>query len=81
MADWEITATTIFCEDVEDEVTLMVSGNGTIKCTGRQKYARPGKETTREMKNRSQQWGKPIKCLEDDCPRLPLYRDRLLGEK
>jgi hypothetical protein len=39
MVDWEITATTIYCKAVDDEVTLLVSADGTCRCTGRQKYA------------------------------------------
>jgi hypothetical protein len=81
MVDWEITATTIFCDDVGDEVTLLLSGNGTVKCTGREKYARPTREVAREMKQKSKKSGRQLKCLEDKCPRLPQYRDRFLGEK
>ena len=44
MVDWEVTATTIFCESVNDEVTIIVSGDGAAKCSGRQKYEKPGKE-------------------------------------
>ena len=39
MTDWEITATTVYCDAVDDEVTLIVYRDGTIKCTGHQKYA------------------------------------------
>ncbi len=81
MADWEITATTIYCDAVDDEVTLMVYGDGTVRCTGHQKYARPDKETAREMKKKSQQSGKQLGCSGLDCPRVVQYRDSLLGEK
>ena len=81
MVDWEITATTIFCEAVDDEVTVIVSQDGTAKCTGRQKYAEPDKETSRAMKNKSQQLGKPISCVGDQCNRVTEYRDGLLGKK
>jgi hypothetical protein len=81
MVDWEITATTIFCDDVADEVTLLVSGNGTVKCTSREKYARPTKDVAREIKQKSKQSGRQIRCLEDSCPRLAQYRDMFLGEK
>jgi hypothetical protein len=81
MVDWEITAATIFCDDVADEVTLLVSGNGTVKCTGREKYARPTKEISREIRQKSKKSGRQIRCLENSCPRLPQYRDKLLSEK
>lgn len=81
MVDWEITATTIFCDDVDDEVTLLVHGNGTVSCTGRDKYARPSRDVAGEIKQKSKQTGRQIRCLEDRCPRLSQYRDKFLGEK
>jgi len=69
--DWEITATTVYCEAVGDEVTLMVRADGACKCTGSQKYAAIVKKTrSKNKKNRA--------CNEVDCPTLNQYRDRLL---
>ncbi len=65
--DWEITATTVYCEAVNDEVTLMVRADGTCKCTG---SAATGKKTSPKKKDRA--------CSEVDCPTLHKYRDRLL---
>lgn len=81
MVDWEITATTIFCEAVDDEVTIIVSGDGTVKCTGRQKYEKPKNETARELKKKSKLMGKPLKCKGGDCVTVIQQRDKLLGEK
>jgi hypothetical protein len=81
MADWETTATTIYCDAVDDEVTLIVSADGTVRCTGHQKYARPDKETAREMKSKRRRSGKALGCAEVACSRVVQYRDRLLGEK
>ena len=79
MADWQITATTIFCEDVDDEVTLMVYGDGAVKCTAQSKYAKPAKETARALKKKSKQTGKAPGCRGADCRRLPEYRKKWLG--
>ena len=81
MADWEITATTIYCDAVDDEVTLIVSADGTVRCTGQQKYDGPDKETARAMKKKSQQSGKLLGCAGDECSTVVQYRDSLLGEK
>ena len=62
MADWQITATTVFCEDVDDEVTLMVYGDGTVKCSAQPKYAKPGKETVKALKKKGKQTGKALRC-------------------
>lgn len=81
MADWEITATTIYCDAVDDEVTLIISADGTARCSGHQKYARPDKETAREIKNKLRCSGKALGCSGVECSRVVQYRDRLLGEK
>ncbi len=62
--DWEITATTVFCETVGDEVTLMVYADGACKCTGSRKHAATGK--------------KKNVCNEAECLTLRQYRDKLL---
>jgi hypothetical protein len=65
MVDWEITATTIYCESVRDEVTLLVSGDGSCRCTGRDKHARSGAASA---------------CPPAECDILVRYREELLGE-
>ena len=54
MVDWEVTATTIFCDDVDDEVTIIVNGNGTVKCTGAQKYATSNKQPAQRAEKEKQ---------------------------
>jgi hypothetical protein len=76
--DWEITATTLFCEDVDDEVTLMVYADGTSSCTGRQRYISPDKETSRVMKKKSRRLGQLPLCRGDDCHKVKQYRDSIL---
>jgi hypothetical protein len=79
MADWQITATTIFCEDVDDEVTLLIYGDGTSKCTAQPKYAQPDKNTVKALKKKSKQTGKTLGCRGADCPRIPEYRKKWLN--
>jgi hypothetical protein len=79
--DWEITATTVHCDAVDDEVTLLVYADGTSRCTGRQKYAKPDKETSRVNMKKNRQKGKQPGCRENDCYRLSQYRDSLLNIK
>jgi hypothetical protein len=78
VVDWQVTATTIFCEDVDDEVTLMVYSDGKLKCTGYKKYGNPDKETARSIKIKSQQMGRQLGCRKIECRHLTQYRDRLL---
>jgi hypothetical protein len=81
MADWQVTATTIYCDAVDDEVTLMVFADGTVKCTGEQRYSKPDKETSKEMKDKSRRLGKVIECQGLECIRVTEFKDGLLGKK
>ena len=81
MVDWELTATTILCDAVGDEVTLIVTQDGSVKCTGQQKYEKPGKETAGTMKKKSRQLGRQLACEGIICARVTQYRDGLLGKK
>jgi len=73
--DWEITATTVYCEAVDDEVTLMVYGDGTCKCTGSEKYSAADKKT------KSSSGVKKRECTGVDCTILTAYRDSLLKKQ
>jgi hypothetical protein len=79
MADWQITATTIYCADVDDEVTLLIYGDGTSTCTGHHKYAWPDKETAGIIKKKSQHSGKAMGCGGTECHRILEYRKKWLG--
>ena len=81
MTDWEITAKTIFCEAVDDEVTLIVSGNGDAKCSGRQKYDNPKKDIKKTIANKRKSNGKQPGCKGANCATVKQYRDKILGEK
>jgi len=81
MADWQVTAKTIYCDAVDDEVTLIISADGAVKCTGFQRYSKPAKETAREMKEKSRSLGKPIECQGLECFRVTEYKESLLGKK
>ena len=81
MVDWVLTATTIYCDAVEDEVTLVADKDGAIKCTGYNKYFSPDKETAKSMQRRGKQSRKQLKCEGLDCPRVTGYHDKLMSEK
>ncbi|MCJ7791782.1 MAG: hypothetical protein MUP49_05195 [Dehalococcoidia bacterium] len=36
--DWQVTATTIYCDAVDDDVTILVYKDWSTKCTGYKKY-------------------------------------------
>jgi hypothetical protein len=79
MVDWQITATTIYCDAVNDEVTLIISPDGAVKCTGQQKYENPGKETLKTMKKKSRTAGKQLACQGIGCARVVKHKTEMLG--
>ena len=68
MVNWQITAKTIYCEVVADEVTLLVYKDGTAKCTGFKRYG--------ETKAKNKQ----AKC-NAECSQLIDYKNKLFAEE
>jgi hypothetical protein len=81
MVDWEVTATTIYCDAVDDEVTLMVQGDFSVKCTGYNRYSRPDRETLGLLRRKSKQSGRQLECAGLECPLVIKYRDKLIAEE
>ena len=81
MINWQVTATTIYCDAVDDEVTLMIYKDGTKKCTGYVKYGEPSKETTSMVKSKSKQLNRKLECEGLECPQITQYRDKLFSEE
>ncbi len=83
MTDWQMTATTIYCDAVDDDVTIMVYKDGSIGCTGYKKYVEnPDKETAQMLKKKAKRLGRNLKCERPKDYRVTDYLDKLTaGEK
>jgi hypothetical protein len=81
MVNWKITAATIYCEDVDDEVTLLVYKDGTARCTAIGKYGKPDKETAKAVKAKGKSLKRQITCKGGGCSRVSQYRDRIFAEE
>ncbi len=75
MTDWQLTATTIFCEDVNDEVTIMVYKDGRTKCTGYDIYIK------QESLSSVSKSGNTPQCHGPICHRVTEYKDRIFSEE
>ena len=69
-----MTAVTVRCEAVDDEVTLLVHKDWSVKCTGYGKYA--SSASTRQSKK-----GKAVRCNGPECPPVIDYRQKLQAEE
>jgi hypothetical protein len=81
MTGWQITAKTIFCEAVDDEVTLLIKKDGDSRCTGFKKYTRPNDITLGIIKEKNRRLKRRIICEGEGCSRLSQYKDQILTEK
>jgi hypothetical protein len=81
MTDWKMTAKTILCEAVDDEVTLLLLKDGNIRCTGCKKYNEPNSITLGLIRSKTSRLKRPIKCEGEQCPRVTGYKDQILAEE
>ena len=81
MADWQVTATTIHCDAVDDEVTVLVYHDFSTRCTGYNRYVKPSKEIGALLRKKSRKSGRELKCEGLECSRVIRYRDKLVDEE
>ena len=81
MAGWQVTAKTIYCEAVDDEVTLMVYKDAAALCTGCKKYTRPNALTRAATREKTRRLKRPVKCRGEQCPRIIEYKTQILSEE
>ena len=80
MVDWQVTATTIHCDAVDDEVTIMVYKDWSTRCTGFQKYSESREERV-NLVRKSLQLRRTLECEGNRCTRLVEYRQQLQDEE
>ena len=81
MVNWQVTPTTVHCEAIDDEVTIMVYRDGSTKCTSYQKYHKPTRELSRLLRKKSQELSRKMECEGTECPQAVRYRDKLFAEE
>ena len=80
--EWQVTAMSIYCDAVDDNVVLLVYKDGAAKWVGYKKYGENiTKETAKELKNKSKKLGRELKCEGPVDHRVTEYRDKLLAEE
>ena len=74
MVNWQVTAITIRCNIVNEDVTLMVYKDWSVKCTGLTKYSK----NAEPVKNQDRQ---NLKCEGPECYLAVQYRQKLQAEE
>ncbi len=81
MPNWQVTATSVYCDNVDDEVTIMVYKDWSVKCTGYKKYGAPNKEAINLLKKRRKQLNRELECAGLECDRIIQYKEKLFSEE
>jgi len=80
--DWQVTATTIYCDAVDEDVTILVNKDWSTKCTGYRKYIEsPTKDILNTLKKRAKKASKNLACEGPEDSRVTDYRDKLKAEE
>jgi hypothetical protein len=79
MVNWQVTATTLYCDAVGEEVTVLVYKDWTLKCTGCDQYGNLAKGAG--VAKKQQQSGHEPRCPGPECSRTVGYRDKLMAEE
>jgi len=80
MPDWQVTATTIRCDAVDDEVTIMVYGDWSTECTGFHKYTE-SREEQLNLLRKSLRLQRTLECEGVRCTRIAEYKQKLQDEE
>ena len=80
MVDWQVTATTFVCKAIEEEVTVLVYPDWTVRCIGFEKYAK-NRRASIELLKRSLNLHKTLECKGLDCQSIVEYKFKLEDEE
>ncbi len=79
-AGWQITATTIHCDFVDDFVTIMVNKDWSTRCTCYKRYQQRVLDDKRQKSDKKNRL-KIEQCKGPECSYVINYRDKLLKEE
>lgn len=80
MTDWQVTAATIHCDAVGEDVTIIVYPDWSTKCTGLVKYT-TSRDARFNLVKRSLELRLSLDCQQADCARIPEYVEKLKSEE
>ena len=79
-AAWQVTATTIHCDLVDDFVTIMVNKDWSTKCAWYSRHKQKALEDEKHKVDKKIR-GKIEQCKGPDCSYVAEYRDKLIEEE
>ena len=79
-ANWQVTATTVECEFVTDDATILVYKDWSCRCTWWARYKKVAGEDPKHKFEKALK-EKIAKCQGPDCKYVISYRDKLIEEE
>jgi hypothetical protein len=80
MADWQVTAVTINCPSVAEEVTIIVKSDWSVQCSGFEKYA-SSRRAQLALVDRSLTIKRILECKSVECNQITEYVQKLQAEE
>lgn len=82
MTNWRVTAATIYCDAVDDDVTIFVYKDGATRCSGYRRYVELiDSEMSKMVRKKGKRLGRRLKCEGPQDYRVMSYRDKLSAEE
>jgi hypothetical protein len=78
--DWQVTAYTVECSAVAEEVTIIVKNDWSVQCTGFAKYG-TSREAGIELLKRSLEIKRNLECKGLQCSQISDYIQKLQSEE
>jgi hypothetical protein len=75
VTDWQVTATTLYCDAVDDDVTILVYKDWSKYVEGLDK------ERVKMLQKKAKRLGRNLKCEGPQDYRVTSYRDKLTAEE
>jgi len=80
MVDWKVTANSINCQAVAEEVTIIVNRDWSVKCSGCDKL-KTSRQAQLRMIERSMNLRRSLECRGLQCDRITEYIRKLKSEE
>lgn len=80
MVDWQVTTVTINCEAIAGEVTIIVKGDWSVKCSGYETYT-SSRSARIDLVKRSLKLKRTVECKGMECPQITAYIQKLQNEE
>jgi hypothetical protein len=82
MVDWKVTATTIYCDAVDANVTIMVYKDRSTKCVGYSRFCESlTKDRAKILEKKGKRLGRKLCCEGGECSRVLTFRDEVFSEE